>query len=248
MGMVDGKTAIVTGAARGIGQAIAKTLAVEGANLALCDVQSEWLAETAGAVRDLGRRAECYAADVSSREAVEGAVKAIKDDFERIDILVNNAGITRDNILPRMTEEQWDQVIDVNLKGTFLWCKAVGRIMMRQHGGAIVNIASVIGLIGNPGQVNYAASKAGVIALTKSIARELGSRDVRANAVAPGFIRSAMTDSLDDTTRQRMLANIPCGRFGEPEDVANVVAFLSSDLSRYVNGQTLSVCGGMVTQ
>lgn len=248
MGIVDGKTAIVTGAARGIGQAIAARLAAEGADLALVDLQTDWLEETAGAVRNQGRRAGCYAADVSSREGVDAAVQAIKNDFQRIDILVNNAGITRDNLLPRMSETEWDQVIDVNLKGAFLFSKAVGRLMMRQRSGAMVNIASVIGLIGNPGQVNYAASKAGVIALTKSIARELGGRGIRANAVAPGFIRSAMTDQLDEAARERMLAAIPCRRFGDPEDVAQVVAFLASDQARYVNGQTLSVCGGMVTQ
>ena len=247
MGQLDGKVAIVTGAARGIGQAIARLLAEEGADVAMCDLQVDWLQETRDAVTAAGRRAACYAADVSDAAAVEATVKAAREDFDRIDILVNNAGITRDQMLVRMSESQWDQVLDINLKGTFLFTKTVGKIMMKQRGGAIVNIASIIGLIGNAGQCNYAASKAGVIALTKSTAKELGSRGVRANAVAPGFIASHMTDELPADIREAMLKSIPCGRFGSPQDVAQVVLFLASDAACYVNGQTLSVCGGMVT-
>ncbi len=247
MGQVEGKIALVTGAARGIGQAIAVTLANEGADLILCDLQTDWLKETAEKITAAGRKATCIAADVSNADAVTAAVKAAKEECGRIDILINNAGITRDNLLIRLTEEHWDQVLDINLKGTFLFTKAVGKLMMKQRGGAIVNIASIIGLIGNAGQANYAASKAGVIALTKTTAKELGSRGVRSNAVAPGFIQSHMTDELSDEVRQAMLDSIPSGQFGTPQDVANVVLFLASDAAGYVNGQTLSICGGMVT-
>ncbi len=247
MGQVEGKIALVTGAARGIGQAIAVTLANEGADLILCDLQTDWLKETAEKITAAGRKVTCLAADVSNADAVTAAVKAAKEECGRIDILINNAGITRDNLLIRLTEEHWDQVLDINLKGTFLFTKAVGKLMMKQRGGAIVNIASIIGLIGNAGQANYAASKAGVIALTKTTAKELGSRGVRSNAVAPGFIQSHMTDELSDEVRQAMLDSIPSGQFGTPQDVANVVLFLASDAAGYVNGQTLSICGGMVT-
>jgi 3-oxoacyl-[acyl-carrier protein] reductase len=247
MGQLDGKVALVTGAARGIGQAIAARMAAEGADLALCDLNAEWMEETAGQVKALGRRAECYAVDVSNAGAVNAAVTAVAKDFQRIDVLVNNAGITRDGFLARMGEEDWDAVLDINLKGTFLFTKAVSRIMMRQKSGAMVNIASIIGLIGNAGQCNYAASKGGVISLTKSVAKELASRNVRANAIAPGFIRTKMTDTLSEEIRNGMLKAIPLGRFGEPEDVARVAVFLASEESAYVTGQVLSVCGGMVT-
>ncbi len=247
MGQLDGQIALITGAARGIGQAIALELAARGADIAVCDVQVEWLEETLAKVRAAGRRAEGYATDVSDAAQVEAAVDRVKSDFGRIDILVNNAGITRDTFISRMSEEDWDKVLDINLKGTFLFSKAVGKIMMRQKGGSMVNIASIIGLIGNAGQCNYAASKAGVIALTKSVAKELASRNVRANAVAPGFIRTKMTEQLPEKIRDQMLAQIPSGRFGEPEDVARVVAFLAGPDAGYVNGQVLSICGGMVT-
>lgn len=247
MARLDGKIALVTGAARGIGQAIAVKLAAEGADVVLCDLQRDWLEETAGQIRALGRRAECVAVDVSRAADVQAAVKAALAQCGRIDILVNNAGITRDGFLVRMSEEDWDAVLDVNLKGTFLFTRAVCRPMIKQRAGVIVNVASVIGLIGNAGQINYAASKAGVIALTKTTAKELGRRGIRANAVAPGFIRTAMTDQLPEDVKAQMLAAIPSGEFGTPEDVANVVAFLASGESAYVNGQTLSICGGMVT-
>ena len=247
MGQLDGKVALVTGAARGIGQSIALKLAGEGADLILCDVQKEWLDETSRKAAELGRKVSCHACDVSRGEQVEAAVKDAMTAHGRVDILVNNAGITRDTLLIRMSEEDWDAVLDINLKGTFLFTKAVSKVMMKQRSGAIVNIASIIGLIGNPGQCNYAASKAGVIAVTKTAAKELASRGIRANAIAPGFIRSKMTDQLPEEIQKKMLDAIPMARFGEPEDVAKVVLFLASDASSYVTGQVLSVCGGMVT-
>ena len=243
---LNGKVAIVTGAARGIGQAVAVRLASAGADIALCDVQSEWLDETAGKVAGLGRRAEKYAVDVSSGAAVDAAISKIHTDFGHIDVLVNNAGITKDGLLARMSEQDWDAVLNVNLKGAFLFCKAASRIMMKQRSGSIVNMASIIGLIGNAGQCNYAASKGGLISLTKSVAKELAGRNVRANAVAPGFIETKMTEKLSPEVQQKMLEAIPMRRFGKPEDVANVVLFLASDASAYTTGQTLTVSGGMV--
>jgi 3-oxoacyl-[acyl-carrier protein] reductase len=247
MGLFDGKVALVTGAARGIGQATALKLAAGGADLALCDVQVEWLAETKEKVEALGRRAEVFAMNVADSAAVTQAVSDVEKAFGRIDVLVNNAGITRDGLLIRMGEEDWDAVLDINLKGAFLCTKAVSRIMMKQRSGAIVNVASIIGLIGNAGQGNYSASKAGLIAFTKTVAKELAARNIRANAVAPGFIRTKMTDALTEDVQQKMLDAIPLKKFGEPEDVANVIAFLASDEAAYVSGQVLTVCGGMVT-
>ncbi|NCC53459.1 MAG: 3-oxoacyl-[acyl-carrier-protein] reductase [Spartobacteria bacterium] len=244
--MFEGKSAIVTGAARGIGQAIAVKLAEMGADIALCDLQADWLVETADKISALGRTVKCYATDVSKAADVDAAVSSAHSDFGHIDILVNNAGITKDTLLARMSEEDWDAVISVNLKGTFLFTKAVSKIMMKQRSGSIVNIASIIGLIGNAGQCNYSASKAGVIALTKSAARELARRNVRVNAVAPGFIQTKMTDKLTEDMQKRMLDAIPMARFGQPEDVADVVAYLAGDGSSYVTGQVLNVCGGMV--
>jgi len=246
MGQFDGKIALVTGAARGIGQAIALKLATEGADLALCDLNAEWLEETAGKVKELGRRVECYSVDVSKGDAVNETVKAVEKDFGQIDVLVNNAGITKDGLLMRMSEDDWDAVLNVNLKGVFLFTKATMRGMMKKRSGTIVNIASIIGLIGNAGQANYAASKGGVIAFSKTVAREIASRNVRCNAVAPGFIRTAMTDALPEEVQEKMLNNIPLKKFGTPEDVANVVAFLAGDASSYVTGQVISTCGGMV--
>lgn len=247
MGQFDGKVALVTGAARGIGQATAVGFAREGADVALCDLEKDWLSETAEKVKAAGRRAECYAMNVADAASVQDGVTAIEKDFGRMDVLVNNAGITRDNLLVRMSEEDWDSVIDINLKGAFLTTKAAARIMMKQRSGAIVNIASIIGLIGNPGQCNYSASKAGIIALTKSCAKELASRNIRVNAVAPGFIKTKMTDNLSEDLQKKMLDGIPLKRFGEPDDVANVVVFLAGDGAGYVSGQVLTVCGGMVT-
>ena len=204
MAQLEGRIAIVTGAARGIGQAIAVKLASEGADIALCDVEKDWLTETAGLIAATGRRVECFAVDVSNGAAVQAAVDQIAGKFGKIDILVNNAGITRDTLLIRMSEEDWDKVLQVNLKGAFLFTKAVARPMMKQRAGAIVNVASIIGLIGNAGQCNYAASKAGLIALTKSVAKELAARNIRANAVAPGFIKTKMTEKLTEDIQKKM--------------------------------------------
>ncbi|WP_076792937.1 3-oxoacyl-[acyl-carrier-protein] reductase [Chlorobium sp. KB01] len=244
--MFKGKIALVTGAARGIGQAIAFDLAAKGADIVVCDIKAEWLTETTEGVEKLGRKAYCFELDVTNAEAVNNTVNDIAAATGRIDILVNNAGITRDGLLMRMSEEDWDAVLTVNLKGTFSCTKAVSRIMMKQRSGSIINIASVVGLMGNAGQANYAASKGGVIAFTKSVAKELSSRNIRANAVAPGFISSKMTDALSDDVRQKMLDAIPLASFGTPQDVANAVAFLASDQSSYITGQVISVNGGMV--
>jgi 3-oxoacyl-[acyl-carrier protein] reductase len=246
--MFEGKVALVTGAARGIGQAIAKKLALEGCDVALCDLKAEWLTETVGLIEAAGRKVKCFEADVSQAAAVDAAVSGVIEAFGKVDILVNNAGITKDTLMIRMSEQDWDAVLSVNLKGTFLFTKAVARPMMKQRSGAIVNVASIIGLIGNAGQCNYAASKAGVIALTKSAAKELAARNVRVNAVAPGFIQTRMTDVLPEDVRKKMLELIPMSRFGQPEDVANVVLFLASDAASYMTGQVLPVCGGMVMQ
>jgi 3-oxoacyl-[acyl-carrier protein] reductase len=246
MGILDGKVALVTGAGRGIGRAIAETLAGQGADLALCDVQQEWLADTAAAVQAKGRRAAAFAVDVRQADQVDAAVTGAIEALGKLDILVNNAGITKDTLLVRMSEEDWDAVLSVNLKGTFLFSKAAARPMMKQRSGAIINIASIIGLIGNAGQCNYAASKGGVIALTKSVAKELAARNVRVNAVAPGFIQTRMTEVLPEEVRKKMLEAIPMARLGTPDDVANVVLFLASDASSYMTGQVLSVNGGMV--
>ena len=244
--MLEGKVAVVTGAARGIGRAIAEELAKSGADLALCDLKAEWLEETAEAVKAIGRKVECFSVDVSDSSAVNGAVASIIEKCGKIDVVVNNAGITRDNLLMRMSDEDWDSVLSVNLRGTFLFTRAVSKPMMKARTGAIVNIASIIGLIGNAGQCNYAASKAGVIALTKSTAKELASRGIRINAVAPGFIETKMTEVLPDDVRQKMMENIPMKRFGSPEDVAKVVVFLASEAASYMTGQVLTISGGMV--
>lgn len=245
MGSCEGKIALVTGAARGIGRAVAEQLAAEGADLALCDLNKELLADTAEAVASKGRKASCFAVDVSCWEAVAQAVDSAVETFGKIDILVNNAGIAKDMFLARMSEEAWDAVLAVNLKGVFLFSKAVSKIMMKQRSGAIVNVASIIGLIGNAGQCNYAASKAGVIAFTKSAAKELAGRNIRVNAVAPGFIKTAMTDSLPEKIQGKMLEAIPMARFGTPDDVAEVVLFLANSAA-YMTGQVLTVSGGMV--
>jgi 3-oxoacyl-[acyl-carrier protein] reductase len=246
MGIFDGKVAVVTGAARGIGQAIARRLAQEGADVAICDLQAEWLAETAGIVEGLGRKALPLAVDVGDSAAVNACINEVVKVFGKVDIMVNNAGITKDTLLVRMSDDDWDAVLRVNLKGTFLFTRAVARPMMKQRSGAIINIASISGLIGTAGQANYASSKAGVIALTKSTANELAARGVRANAIAPGFISSKMTDALSEDVRNQYLARIPLGRFGSVEDIASAVVFLASEQSSYLTGQTLNVNGGMV--
>ena len=245
MGLVTGRVAIVTGGAQGIGEAISMTLAKEGANIAVIDVNLEKAQATAENLKKLGVEAEAYKADVSNTAEVEAVVDKIVDRFKKIDILVNNAGVTRDNLLVRMTEAEWDLVIAINLKGTFNFTQKVGKVMMKQRGGSIINISSVIGLMGNAGQTNYAATKAGVIGITKSVAKELAKRNVRANAICPGYIQSAMTDKLTEDVKAKMLAFIPTGTMGTPQDVANIALFLASDMSNYVTGETIRVDGGM---
>ena len=246
MGMLDGKVALVTGAARGIGRAIAEELAQAGANLAICDLQPEWLAETAAAVRGMGRQALEFGVNVSDSARVTEMVTAVVAQMGALDILVNNAGITKDMLLVRMTDEDWDTVLAVNLKGAFLFSRAAARPMLAQRRGCIINIASIIGLIGNAGQCNYAASKAGIIALTKSNAKELAARNIRVNAVAPGFIESKMTEVLSEAQRGKMLEAIPLRRLGTPADVARAVLFLASEGASYITGQVLTVSGGRV--
>ena len=242
-------TAIITGSSRGIGAAIAKRLAKDGYNIVINDVSQEILdaagKEVAEECRSFGVEAECYAADVSDYAQCEGLVKWVKERFGTIDVLINNAGITRDGLMMRMTEQQWDMVINVNLKSAFNFIHACTPIMMRQKAGSIINMASVVGVHGNAGQANYSASKAGMIALAKSIAQELGSRGIRANAIAPGFIMTAMTDALSEEVKAEWCKKIPLRRGGTPEDVANIATFLASDMSSYVSGQVIQVDGGM---
>ncbi|RPJ46452.1 MAG: 3-oxoacyl-[acyl-carrier-protein] reductase [Candidatus Latescibacterota bacterium] len=245
-GVLGGKVALVTGAAQGIGKAIALLLAEMGADVAVVDVNLERAEETAGEIRALGRRATAARVNVTDSAAVEAAVEKVVENLGGVDILVNNAGITRDNLLLRMKEEEWDAVLSVNLKGTFNFTKAVARPMLRSKGGRIVNIASVIGVMGNAGQSNYAASKAGVIGFTRSVAREFASRGITANAIAPGFIQTAMTDVLPEKARQSLMDLIPLKRLGTARDVADVVAFLVSPAAGYITGQVINVDGGMV--
>jgi 3-oxoacyl-[acyl-carrier protein] reductase len=245
---LQGKTAIVTGASGGIGQAVAVAMAKAGADVAICGQNQERLAATAELVKAAGRRVLSYAMNVSSPESIQQTVDDVHKNWGRIDIMVNNAGITRDGLIIRMSEQDWDEVINVNLKSVFLFSKAVARHMMKQRSGSIVNIASIIGLIGNPGQANYAASKGGIIAFTKSMARELASRNVRSNAIAPGFIETRMTEKIPGDLQKKMLDSIPLGRYGKPEDVADLAVFLAGDRSSYITGQVISICGGMVMQ
>ncbi|WP_042456301.1 3-oxoacyl-[acyl-carrier-protein] reductase [Neobacillus dielmonensis] len=242
-----GKAALVTGASRGIGREIALELARQGANVAVNFSGSEAKAnEVVEEIKNLGRDAFAIKCDVSNSEEVTEMVKAAIDRFGKLDILVNNAGITKDNLLMRMKEEDWDDVLNINLKGVFLCTKAVTRQMMKQRQGRIINIASIVGVSGNPGQANYVAAKAGVIGLTKTTAKELASRNITVNAVAPGFISTDMTDKLSEDVKQEMLKQIPLARFGDPKDVAQVTAFLASDSASYMTGQTLHIDGGMV--
>ncbi|MBI5555703.1 MAG: 3-oxoacyl-[acyl-carrier-protein] reductase [Elusimicrobia bacterium] len=241
-----GKVAIVTGAAQGIGQEIATALAQEGSDLAVVDVNLEQAEKAAQELAALGRKTMALKVDVSRSVEIDEMVNKILDKFGKIDILVNNAGITKDNLLLRMKEEEWDLVISINLKGTFNCLKAVTRPMIKARSGKIVNIASIIGLAGNAGQANYAASKAGVIALTKSAAKELASRNINVNAVAPGFIQTAMTHVLPAAVKEEMLKRIPLAKFGEVKDVAKAVLFLAGPDSDYITGQVVVVDGGMV--
>lgn len=242
------KVALVTGAARGIGRVIALNLAGQGADVAVVDISLADAEAVASEIRSMGRRALAVSGSVDCAEDVEAFVGKISSEFDRIDILVNNAGITRDTLLLRMKEEDWDAVLNVNLKGAFLCTKAVSKLMVKQRYGRIVNISSVVGLMGNAGQVNYSASKAGLIGLTKSVARELASRNITVNAIAPGFITTSMTDVLAENVKEGLMAQIPLGRLGSPEDVANTAAFLVSDAASYITGQTIAVDGGMVMQ
>ncbi|MFZ3587955.1 3-oxoacyl-[acyl-carrier-protein] reductase [Bacillus sp. DJP31] len=245
--MLTGKVALVTGASRGIGRAIAIELAEKGATVVVNFSGSEAKANAVvDEIKTLGREAIAFQADVSNNESVTLMVKSVIDTFGRLDILVNNAGITRDNLLMRMKEEEWDAVINTNLKGVFHCMKAVTRQMMKQRSGKIINIASIVGVSGNPGQANYVAAKAGVIGLTKTVAKELSTRNINVNAVAPGFISTDMTEELPEEVKTEMLKQIPLARFGEPQDIAKVVSFLASEDSKYITGQTLHVDGGMV--
>jgi len=247
MKLLEGKTALITGGARGIGRAIALRFAAEGANIAFSDIRIDDQAhELEQQLQAMGIKAKGYASDASSFEDSEKLVNDILADFGTIDILVNNAGITRDNLLMRMTEADWDLVIKVNLKSVFNLTKAVQKVMLNNRKGSIINMSSVVGVKGNAGQANYSASKAGMIGFTKSIAQELGSRNVRCNAVAPGFIETEMTAKLPEDVKKEWAEKIPLRRAGQPEDVANACVFLASDLSSYITGQVINVCGGMV--
>lgn len=249
MTLLAGKTALVTGATRGIGKGIALKLAQQGANVAFTFVSSVEKAKIFEAeLAALGVKAKGYQSNAAQFAEAEILVNEIVKEFGSLDILVNNAGITRDNLLMRMTEEMWDEVMDTNLKSAFALIKAVQRPMMKNRFGSIINITSVVGITGNAGQANYAASKAGMIGLTKSVAKELGSRNIRCNAIAPGFIETEMTEALSEDVRAEWVKGIPLKRGGSPEDVANTVLFLASDLSAYVSGQTICVDGGMVMQ
>ena len=244
--LLENKVALITGAARGIGKQIALAFAREGCAIAFTDLEINAQAqETADEIAALGVPVKAYASDASSFEAAHQVVEQVMADLGHIDILVNNAGITRDTLIMRMTEQQWDQVIQVNLKSAFNFTHAVTPIMMRQRSGSIISLSSVVGLNGNAGQANYAASKAGIIALTKSVAKELGARGVRANAIAPGFILTDMTKALSEDTLKAFVQMIPMRRGGEPEEVAKVALFLASDLSSYVSGQVIQVNGAM---
>ncbi len=248
MNLLKGKVALVTGAARGIGKAIALKLASEGADIAFTDlVIDENGKKTEEEIAEYGVKAKGYASNAASFDDTHNVVKEIVKEFGRIDVLVNNAGITKDGLMMRMNEAQWDAVINVNLKSAFNFINACTPIMMRQKTGSIINMSSVVGVSGNAGQANYSASKAGMIGLAKSIAKELGARGIRANAIAPGFIETEMTHALSDEQREKWTGQIPLRRGGTPEEVAKVTLFLASDLSSYVSGQVINVCGGMNT-
>ena len=246
MKLLEGKVALITGAGRGIGKAVAMRFAEQGADIAFTDLElSEGVLATQAELEQFGVRVKAYASNAADFEQSHAVVEQIMSDFGRIDILVNNAGITKDGLMLRMTEAQWDAVINVNLKSAFNFVHAVVPVMSRQRGGSIINMSSVVGVSGNAGQCNYSASKAGMIGLAKSIAKEMGSRGIRANCIAPGFIITEMTGQLSEEIREQWAKAIPLRRGGTPEDVANVALFLASDLSSYVSGQVIHCCGGM---
>jgi 3-oxoacyl-[acyl-carrier protein] reductase len=245
----EGRVAIITGGGRGIGRAIVVRLAKEGANVAISYRSNDAAAEeTAQKVREAGAKCELFKGDVASPEDVQALFKGVSDAFGRVDILVNNAGITRDNLMMRMKEDEFDEVLRTNLKGTYLCTRAALRPMVRARWGRIVNVGSVVGLVGNAGQANYAASKAGIIGFTKSVAREVAQRGITVNAVAPGYVETELTGGLPEGVKEQILAQVPTARFGEPEEVAEVVAFLSGEGAGYITGQTLAVDGGMTMQ
>jgi len=247
MKLLEGKTALVTGASKGIGRKIAEKFAEQGANVAFTYLSSVEKGEALEQeLQSFGTKVKGYRSDASKFDEAEQLINDIVKDFGTIDIVVNNAGITKDGLLMRMTEQQWDDVININLKSVFNITKAVSKVMMKARKGSIINMSSVVGVQGNAGQANYAASKAGIVGFSKSVAKELGSRNIRTNVVAPGFIRTEMTDVLDPKVVAGWEANIPLKRAGETEDVANACLFLGSDLSSYINGQVISVCGGML--
>ena len=246
MGLLEGKVALITGAARGIGKAIALKYASEGADIAFTDLTiNEATEETVAEIQAYGVKVKAYASDASDFNAAHAVVEEIVAEFGRIDILVNNAGITKDGLMMRMSEEQWDAVLTVNLKSAFNFIHACTPVMAKQRGGSIINMSSVVGVSGNAGQCNYSASKAGLIGLAKSIAKEMGPRGIRANCIAPGFISTDMTSALPENLRQEWEKQIPARRAGTPEDVAGVALFLACDMSAYVTGQVISCCGGM---
>jgi 3-oxoacyl-[acyl-carrier protein] reductase len=245
MGLLDGKVALVTGGTRGIGKGICQKFVAEGATVVFTYMSSDDKAKALQS--ELGENSLAIKSDASKLEDTEALIENVVEKYGQLDVVVNNAGITRDNLLMRMKEEDWDEVINTNLKSVFNVTKAVQRTMLKQRSGSIINITSVVGVQGNAGQANYAASKAGIIGFTKSIAKELGSRNIRCNAIAPGFIETEMTKALDEKVVEEWRKTIPLKRGGSPEDVANAAVFLASDLSSYVTGQTISVCGGMLT-
>ncbi len=242
-----GRVALVTGAGRGLGRAIAESLAVAGASVACVDIDESTLAETVGAIRSGGGRAEAFPCDVTQSDRVNDVVDQVVKEMGKLDILVNNAGITRDGMLMRMKDDQWDAVLAINLRGTFLFTRAAARPMIKARGGRIINIASVSGLMGNPGQANYSASKAGVIGLTRTVARELASRNITVNAVAPGFIATEMTAKLGEEILAQVEKEIPLGRLGQPQDVADAVLYLAGDAGAFITGHVLTVDGGLTT-
>ncbi|MFT5167127.1 MAG: 3-oxoacyl-[acyl-carrier protein] reductase [Saprospiraceae bacterium] len=246
MKILAGKVALVTGGSRGIGEAIVRKFAEQGADVAFTYLSSEESAKKVESdLKELGSNAKAYRSDASSYAQAEELIKSVLEDYGKIDILVNNAGITRDTLMLRMSEEQWDQVIETNLKSVFNLTKHVLRSMLKNRKGSIINMSSVVGIFGNAGQANYAASKAGIFGFSKSIAKEVGSRSIRCNAVAPGFIETDMTQELDEKTKEAFLAGIPMKRLGQGAEVADVCLFLASDMSSYVSGQTISVCGAL---